>query len=437
MQKQFKTFLGDVWNVNNSEVTSMNTKRVYGYSHDMKNLLEQSVDDGRLANKLRIIDLAPLDPRGSSFLIEDRQNPGWSRPILVKNPTLDWRGDDYNRGEWMLNTKDPTIAARGLLSEEEGPTETWELLRFNTADNAYGLIQEFKSLETCNSFIQHGDLPEPLPYLDVRDTRFVEMPMGYKAEVIRTHEEKNSTYIRGFDVDLINPQGKREVSINTDLTTLIEMRDNLAIFEHMLTSHLNPKLDESSAFSKVENCVVADLEDLQKKIGELPKNTPLKFATADNQYEMLVSWEPLKFIRTASGQRLFAGEDLPSPEVFDNWHEPNLMTGMEKGYEIQVKRTDGVMVQTVNRIPLNAENLFSMITEKNDFKRLLNDAEKRQPAYIDTPHTHLLIGAALQGTRHQVEYIVKHDVSLKEMKIRVEKQLARDEEKFLKSGMSL
>jgi hypothetical protein len=434
--KTIITALGDEWIVEDEKATSSKSRRVFGYSEELEMVLEAASNDKDSSEALRALDNAPLNYDKTCVLIQDKDHPGWSRPVSFEKPVLDFGTVDYFWGATLVKTNDHSIAVSESVIEPGNLYGDWEVMKFIPHEKAYGLMKSCDSLEQCESFIAEGNLPQPLPHLNTTDSRIIDLPFDCKAEVIRTQSTINDTTFHEFETHVTDQSGNLCMSLRTDLTTLLELRDNVSFFQKMLDEHGTKQVNkEVMAFKQIDLHTPNNLEELNETIKNLTQNTAMKFQTADKQYEMLVSWLPLNSIRSVSGKKLYAGEEIPPTHLFDNWHEPTVTSGKERGYVIQVKKAEGVLVEAVHRIPLDTEKLFALVTDKAALAPMLKFTEERKPNYLDSFSKNLLIGASLQGTHHHVEYLSKHVVTVKEMQKRIENQYRRAEDNFLKMNL--
>lgn len=437
-----KTILGDEWTITDGKVTSSNTQRVYGYSKDMQAFLEDSKINPKMANRLRIIDLAPIAPTGEHFLIQDKENPGWSRSISFDEPQLNWGDLDYFHGEMLVNTADPKTVVMCYVSEPGESVDSWELLRFVPDDNNYGTVYATNTFDDAIDFMNSGNLPEALPFLNFTDSRIIDMPNDYTAEVIRESNNLIDGLYVFLDVHVMNKRGECVASINTRPNTLLEMRDNAIFFEQIIGEH--PYKEKDHVLGSFRDSILSTpstIEEFKETFESLKANAYLKFETADKQFELLVSWKPINSLRTVSGKRLFAGEEIPPLDLFKNWHEDKVVTGKERGYEIHAKNKNGAIVRSTSAIPLDTEKLFLLVTDASSLNTIMEFTEKRLHSIRDANSNGIsalikqeIIATSPQGTQNHVEYVSKKEISVKEMESRIKNQYRRAEDSFLKLG---
>jgi hypothetical protein len=440
---KIKTALDDEWIVFEGTVTSSNTEMTLGYNEEIKGFLDKAVTDLRYAQRMRLIEEAPIGLNGKHLLLPDREHPGWSRPISLKTPQLDWRVGDHIQ-KILIKTDDHSLSAVYFADEPGESDDCWEMSRFIPEEQMYGPIGVVDTFDQVQEFAGRGFFPEPLPPLTQEATRLIELKDGYSAEAVRRPEPDGDGGLRQeFLVSVTGPSGAFEGQFTTNITTLIQMRDDSETLQQMLSIDPEEKADlenlkkdrqTHNLFRDIPVSSPMSLQEMKDKLSSLKVGNMLHLETAEKEYEILVGWKPVTSIRTPEGQALYIGNEIAPANLFDNWHVDSVVYGKERSYEVLVKRPEGSLISSVEGITLNADTLVHLTTNAKLFESILKDARDTVKFPVYEPIEQDLLCRALKGTSFHIEYIQKNDVSPREMQKRIEKQYLKSEESYLKMG---
>jgi hypothetical protein len=446
MQTTIKTILGDEWIVLDGLATSSNTEKTIGYSEDIQSFLEKATTDVRYANRMRLIEEAPIGLNGKHFLLPDREHEGWLRPIDMDDPVLDWRGQDEVLGPILMLAADHSISARLYVEEPGAYDDCWEISRYIPSEKMYGIIGVVKKYEDVQEYIQKGDFPDPLPPLWTDVTRIIDLQDGYTAEILRSPQnDMDGGITQHFLMNIIDCNGNKVIDVLTGANTILKVRDSSAVMNAVIEQNqrderelqMGNEYEKSqhkllTAFKEIKISAPMGYEAFNNALSNLKPNDMLHLETPEKEYELLVTWRPVNSLRTLDGDVIYKGNEIPPVTLFQNWHLDSLVTGKEREYDVHVKRPEGSMIFSTEDIVIDRDTLFKLITNQRFFEKTVEQARSTFPSGLEDPTEQNLIGFAAKGGFFNLEYISKSEVSPKEMQKRIEKQYERAEESYLK-----
>jgi hypothetical protein len=443
MSYEFKSSLGDRWQVEDEYVKSAQTGRYFYLSDPLLRILEgsqsaQGADEKavkieqRMSQRLREIDGSQKTPDGKSFLIVDRSMNGgrWSHPVQSGNPQFDWVERSKTQGTLFVYTDKPEMAIRSHVGNPEMNLESpgsgddvFNVLRYSPDHGDYGIVAQASSFGEAEEMAMTQSLQEmePLPPLSYDKSAFVHLPAGELAghrdafaEVQLVSQAEDGLRHQMCKMHVMDRFSRCMASGIFELNDVLDMRNDPKAFEQVLLNH--PHVDEGHVLQQFKNAETAhavDSHDLYDQINRLGPNKILKFETPDEAHQILISFDLVDTYReNLTAKRLHTGPGAPSEEVLRASDSVYINIATERSYTIQVKRTEGTMVTKLSNMHLSVLNLFNLINgEENHSPEEMVEAAKLQKIKFadnqrsgDAPSFTQLLGASLQAKIFEIHY---------------------------------
>lgn len=378
--RRITTTLGDVWLVKEETASPINSDREYGLTEIMQRILKNSESNNRFAERLRIIANADVTQDGKAFLIPDVDHEGYSRPVSFRQPHFDWKSDDPHSGRVLFNTNNPDYIIREVVADPCASFGPYHLMKFDYSLEKFTLVgTDVSSMEDAFELMKKvmAEKTTPLPSIREGETTLLSLPNGYSAEVLLTCDIHEVVYEEIFNVSIIDRFGRHAGDFQTEsASVLVSMRDDAGQLEELLEEAGPPKFDGIlDMFAKAEVFYPRRFQDLDNCIDALESNRVVKLMTADDEYEVLLTWDMSKNIYRDQGGD-FISEGTPSFLQLEGIIG-DVSYADEPFCEVYVKRVNGVKYDHVKYISLDVERLYDLITSVDAQDRLFGEAIAR------------------------------------------------------------
>ncbi|MFK4132263.1 hypothetical protein ACI2KR_08210 [Pseudomonas luteola] len=398
-----KSSLWDIWEFKDGNVRMANGKNSFPESRQIADFIEKSETDTRYAECLHRLAMGNLIAINNKqyLLVEDDAYPGWSRPVSVqfllddRNMSIDglleytrsvsdvFAEERYMSGDFLVNTRDPRYAISEWCvspGEAYGPYE----YIFIDKDGLHPISQfeEFSS-SIRDAIAAFKDVrenhPDPLPPLEIGKTVLIDLPRGYTAEVETFTQYDQDYHYKVHEMKLKGPDGQVFHPCPIAINDLITLRDDpyeldkVNLYTLPMVDHVLSEFDKSPAIQP------ASVDELKKALADLKPNQTVKLKTADQAFELLLSYNYRKTYVDRTGHKVWSSnEPLPSAREMSNWKGDMLVERLEKAFTVHAKRTEGVIHNRATDFALNVEKLFALCNDETGMKGLIKESKSRQ-----------------------------------------------------------
>jgi hypothetical protein len=450
MKKTITTRLGDVWTTDHDHVKCQATGRHYFLSDSFIRMLtvadaEQTRENepafaqlqDRMAARLREIQTAPSTPDKKCFLIADRELEGWSHPVYFSNPVFDWNERAAKEGTLYVLTEDPAIAIQSVVGDPElsknGLDEgysAFNVMHFDYADeHTYRIVHTEPYFEEAEKVAKGKCDTAPLPSLSYESVAYMFFPQadsigmpGLCAELQLCSENHGGFRHQYCQIHILDRFDQCLASSVHTLDDVFNIRDGFWDVKDYIDQYKHEDVDKVlHKFKHSEVCEPESLEEMVEVLDNLQPDKFLKFHTADEEFQIMLSYTLVETFRTLDGKRVHTGRGIPELDVLQKLNERELVKGQEQSYSLIVKRTDGAMTKKIANITLSASKLFELISNDDAPLNFIEDAKERSPRFAeniengDPPCEHQLIAAACQGNFSDIRYTMKNSISVQKL----------------------
>lgn len=372
------TMLGDVWHINNGTACPDGSERVFGLTEDMELTLKSSSANASSAEILRALADGPLEHAGHCVLIPADEHPGFSRAVSMIEPCLSLE-DEYFYGAVLFHSERPEYIIREIVGEPGAYYGPYQLLKYDQEAKKCAPVGTENNLQDAMALLDQvivGNV-QPLPFIDEVSSGIMKMNNGYSAEIIAASSRHDGCYSEEFVVAIISNQGEAVRIFETESASYImSIRDDANEFKAMLNKFPETKEDGVlRLFSNVETTYPVSLAAMRECLDVQDGPKVVKFLTADDQYQILLSGEMREQVyRDQSGR--FISDGAPQYYHQLSWVKGKISFAREAVFTMHIKRTDGVMYEKFGNKVLDASSLYDLITSKDKQVLLLNKVDE-------------------------------------------------------------
>lgn len=383
--RRVKTALGDIWHLEHDTAWPEHSRRVYGLTEIMQRIFKFCETDTRYAERLQIIANAQVTPDGNAFLIPDPDHEGFSRAVSFESPSFNWKQEDYSNGCILFNSDNPDYIIREIVADPGTAYGPYHIMKFNYDERMFTYLGTENDLEAAS--LQMDELIDkkvaPLPYIGYQESTFIGLPRGYRGEVIKEDSYELGIYEEKFRVHIIDRFDREVRELSTGSAAfLISLRDDSAVFEAAIDVEHKPSgiLD---LFAKSEEFMPRRFAEFENHMQWMEDSKVVKLKTADDEYELLLSYfHKREVYRDSKGRLISVG--VPSQSQLEGV-EGSVSFGTEQSYTAFIKRTNGVILTEVKNLALDLERLYDMITSEVEQEALIADAEEKTKELFYSP----------------------------------------------------
>jgi hypothetical protein len=448
MKRTFTTVLGDEWTTDQDHVKSSNTGRLFFMSEPMQKILNAANADpsrnqdpkfvqmqGRMASRLRELENAPLTPDERSILIVDRDDNTWSHPVSLSNPQFDWKERGPKEGTLMVLTENTYVAIQSVVGNaqmnEDGSGSgyfSFNVMYFDDSDDVkeYCIDAVYPELDLAINHAMNAEYANPLPYLSYDSINFMDLPLADSAGFPDAYAELQlCTVMNGnyreqeCNIHIMDRFGQCIASSTHSLDTVFDLRDRTRDLKDYIED--NPHDDTNKILHKFRNSKVCEpetIDELRGILDALIQDRFLKFHTADDQFQMMLSYSPVETFRTAEGKRIHTGKGLPALEKLKGLEGLQLTKGKERSYTCIVKHLQGAMTREVSNLVISPEKLFELISDDDACYAFIEKSKAKSIKFAHNLETgdpaceHQLLAVSCQGGPDDLAYSVKSKVDV-------------------------
>lgn len=363
--KKITTCINDIWyhNETNNEVVSSNSGHTYAANDLMLRLLESAKSNERSAERLKVIESAPVTRDGNGFLIEDKNYPGFFRAVEFDNVSFNWQEADYNNGVTLYSMSNADYFIHEMVvdpGEHYGPYYVYKYENEENPSSCLGVRDDLSSaMERLDDAISLKI--KPLPTFFLNETTIVPLREGYASEVrVETCTDGGLT-THAYDIRVMD-RFNREVCRyqENNPNKLFELRDSDELFEMEKSEKFRVKVDGIlDLFRRVDPVGPSKFDDFCDIVDSSGSERVLKFCSADDEYELLIYKSDTAVVyRDTNGNFAFDGQ--PTIKKMQGL-SGQIYESREDRFSVYIKKTDGVIYDKVESVHMNYERLYDLV----------------------------------------------------------------------------
>lgn len=430
--KTITSILGDRWIIAEGLAKPELGTLEFAANKNMMEMLENAQKSEKWANRLRIISKSELNADQNAIYIPDQKNNNWFREIMLEDPCFRTGEHDYFNG-YELTWPDDTRLKINECCASPGSYYGPYLIETKREDGSMGLVGYCESESEVLPLLESLKNQElnPLPDFFEHKNVVIDLPDGYKAEINKSVSYYNDTEDVIYPTAIIYPGEAIAVIATMYPDTLLSIRDSAEQLRKVIdecegrrtksnSDELKKLNNRLMNFRKADAASYSSQDEFFEAISKLKKDTKLKFLTADNTQEILISWQQVKRWRQMDG-KVIPEEDLLHADDIKAKSTDSVRLCFEREYTVQVKQSDGYLVLEGRGKTIDREKLYALISDPFG-------VEKASTCVMDNGNTHRTfvheaILYNIDGGYANVEYTSEKTIKLQDAISRVKNEM--------------
>lgn len=432
--KIITSLLGDRWVINDGKAKPELGAIEFSVNENMMEMLEHAQTSEKWAKRLRTLSTAELNADQDAIFVSDSKNNNWFREIFLDEPCFRVGESDYFNG-YDLTWPDDTRLKINQVCACPGSSYGPYLIQCKREDGGLGLVgycENEGDVLSALEALKNTEL-KPLPELVEHKNVLLDLPNGYKAEINKHVSYYNDVEHTSYPTAIIYPGNAIAMVATLYPDTLLSMRDDSAFMMNMLeqcdgrrskqhADELKKLNNRLMNFNKTETCTPGDQLEFAQALKSLKKDTPIKFMTADNEQELLISWKQVKNWRTMDDV-IVSDEELLDEDNLKAQGIDAVRLCFEREYTVQVKQADGFLVLEGTGKAINPERLYSIISDPEYLHQAITRTSENGEKFKLFAQEEIL--ETIKGNNKDIDYTSEKTLTLQAAVSKVKAELEK------------